>query len=59
MGPPVLSSVGIGLADTLDFLISSNEITPQLAVRIMERVGILLQSGRCDPFYLTNIPPVR
>jgi len=31
------SSVGIGLADTLDSLISSNEITPQLAVRIMER----------------------
>lgn len=29
--------MGIGLADTLDSLISSNEITPQLAVRIMER----------------------
>lgn len=31
------SSVGIALADSLDSLISSNEITPQLAVRIMER----------------------
>ncbi|CCA66823.1 probable TFIIA subunit [transcription initiation factor] [Serendipita indica DSM 11827] len=31
------SSVGIALADSLDALISSNEITPQLAIRIMER----------------------
>ena len=34
--------MGIGLADTLDSLISSNEITPQLAVRIMERFDIVV-----------------
>jgi transcription initiation factor TFIIA small subunit len=43
--------VGIGLADTLDSLISSNEITPQLAVRIMERVGI---HNSKESIYLTN-----
>ena len=35
-------SVGIALADSLDALISSNEITPQLAIRIMERVSTFL-----------------
>ena len=32
------NSIGMALADSLDALIASNDITPQLAVRIMERV---------------------
>ena len=34
----------MALADSLDALIASNDITPQLAVRIMERVCPLLPS---------------
>ncbi|KAG8820975.1 Transcription initiation factor IIA small chain (TFIIA 13.5 kDa subunit) [Serendipita sp. 411] len=40
------SSVGLALADSLDALISSNEITPQLAIRIMERYDRAV----CDVF---------
>ena len=38
----IWNSIGMALADSLDALIASNDITPQLAVRIMERVRPLL-----------------